>query len=230
MITAFSDAFLDAAEYHAAWGAQQLELIGQAVPGGPWSADLDECRYESGGRTLRVGLLGSYDTDEQTWLWGWANPGLRGGAVVAAGERIAEFGRRHGVAELVQEGVDLAGFIDPRHAAEALAFLGAAVLGAPGYLGQEAGPGSRVYFVPQDPQLRPAGFDPVAMPRHLLTGAQLFARSPRRVVEGWFALHGVQVREEADRTTAQLPGGGTAVVSFDELGRISGVDVGPVPA
>jgi hypothetical protein len=68
------------------------------------------------------------------------------------------------------------------------------------------------------------------MPRHLLTGAQLFSRSPRRVVEGWFALHGVQVREEGDRTTAQLPGGGTAVVSFDELGRISGVDVGPVSA
>jgi hypothetical protein len=70
---------LDAAEYHAAWGAQQLELIGQAVPGGPWTADLDECRYESGGRILRVGLLGSYDTDGQTWLWGWANPGQRGG-------------------------------------------------------------------------------------------------------------------------------------------------------
>lgn len=95
---------------------------------------------------------------------------------------------------------------------------------------QETGPGSRVYFVPQDPQLRPAGFDTVAMPRHLLTGAQLFARSPRRVVEGWFALHGIPAREEADRTTAQLPGGGTAVVSFDELGRIWGVDVGRLSA
>ncbi|MFJ8043926.1 DUF6882 domain-containing protein [Kitasatospora sp. NPDC096147] len=230
MITTFSDAFLDATEYHAAWGAQQLELIGEAVPTGPWTASLDECRYESGGRTLRVGLLGSYDTDEQTWLWGWANPGLRGSAVVAAGERIAEFGRRHGVAELEQEGVDLAGFTDPRRAAEALAFLGSAVLGAPGYIGQEAGPGTRVYFVPQDPQLQPAGFDPVTMPRHLLTGAQLFARSPRRVVEGWFALHGIPAQEEADRTTAQLPGGSTAVVSFDGLGRISGVDVGPLSA
>jgi hypothetical protein len=227
---AFSDAFLHAAEYHAAWGAQQLEVINQAFPAGPWTADLDRCRYESGGRSLRVGLLGSYDLAEQTWLWGWANPGLRGSEVAAAGARIAEFGHRHGIVELQQQGVELADFADPRRAAEALAFLGMAVLGAPGYIGQEAGPETRVYFVPQDPQLQPARLDPVAMPRHLLTGAQLFARSPRLVVNGWFALHGVRVQEAADQITAALPGGGAAVVSFDSAGRISGIHAGPVSA
>ncbi|MFF3699010.1 DUF6882 domain-containing protein [Streptomyces sp. NPDC002221] len=89
---------------------------------------------------MRGGLPGSYDTAEKTWLWGWANPGLRSSAVVAASERIGESGRRRGVAELVQQGVDLADFTDPRQAVEALAFTGAAVLGAPGYLGHEAGP------------------------------------------------------------------------------------------
>ncbi|THA53179.1 DUF6882 domain-containing protein [Streptomyces sp. A1136] len=230
MTTAFSDAFLHAAEYHAAWGVQQLEMIDRAFPSGPWTADLDQCRYESGGRSLRVGLLGSYDLAEQTWLWGWANPGLRGSKVAAASARIPEFGRRHGIVELQQEGVALARFADPRRAAEALAFLGMAVLGAPGYIGQEAGPQTRVYFVPQDPQLQPARLDPVAMPRHLLTGAQLFARSPRLVVNGWFALHGVPVQEAADQITASLPSGGAAVVSFDSAGRISGVNAGPVSA
>ena len=230
MTVAFSDAFLHAAEYHAAWGVQQLEVIDRAFPAGPWTADLDQCHYESGGRALRVGLLGSYDLAEQSWLWGWANPGLRGSAVAAASARIAEFGRRHGIVELQQEGVALAGFADPRRAAEALAFVGMAALGAPGYIGQEAGPETRVYFVPQDPQFQPARLDPVAMPRHLLTGAQLFARSPRLVVNGWFALHGVPVQEAADRITAALPGGGATVVSFDAAGRISGIDAGPVSA
>ncbi|MFJ2746170.1 DUF6882 domain-containing protein [Streptomyces sp. NPDC087440] len=230
MTLAFSDAFLHAAEYHAAWGVQQLELIDQAFPAGPWTADLEQCRYESGGRSLRIGLLGSYDQAEQTWLWGWANPGLRGTEVTAASTRIGEFGRSHGIAELQQESVDLARFADPHRAAEALAFLGMAVLGAPGYIGQEAGPETRVYFVPQDPQLRPARLDPVAMPRHLLTGAQLFARSSRLVVTGWFALHGVPVQEAADRITAPLPGGGAAVVSFDAAGRIAGIDASPVSA
>ncbi|MEU6895345.1 DUF6882 domain-containing protein [Streptomyces sp. NPDC046557] len=230
MTVAFSDAFLHAAEYHAAWGVQQLEMIDQAFPAGPWTADLDQCRYESGGRSLRVGLLGSYDLAEQTWLWGWANPGLRGSEVAAAAARIPEFGRRHGIVELQQEGVALARFADPRRAAEALAFLGMAVLGAPGYIGQEAGPETRVYFVPQDPQLHSARLDPVAMPRHLLTGAQLFARSPRLVVNGWFALHGVPVQEAADQITAPLPSGGATVVSFDSAGRISGINAGPVSA
>jgi len=230
MTLAFSDAFLHAAEYHAAWGVQQLEMIDQAFPAGPWTADLDQCRYESGGRTLRVGLLGSYDLAEQTWLWGWANPGLRGSEVAAAGARIPEFGRRHGIEELQQEGVELARFTDPRRAAEALAFLGMAVLGAPGYIGQEAGPETRVYFVPQDPQLQPARLDPVAMPRHLLGGAQLFARSPRLVVDGWFALHGVPVQGTADQITAPLPSGGAAVVTFDSAGRISTINTGPVSA
>ncbi|WP_405015783.1 hypothetical protein OHV05_00770 [Kitasatospora sp. NBC_00070] len=230
MTETFSDAFLHAAEYHAAWGVQQLDMIGQAFPAAPWTADLDQCRYESGGRTLRVGLLGSYDLAEQTWLWGWANPGLQGSEVTAAAARILEFGRRHGIEELREEGVSLARFADPRRAAEALAFLGMAVLGAPGYIGQEAGPETRVYFVPQDPELQPARLDPVTMPRHLLTGAQLFARSPRLVVSGWFALHGVPVQEAADRITAQLPGGGATVVSFDSAGRIAGINAGPVSA
>ncbi|WP_329124648.1 DUF6882 domain-containing protein [Streptomyces sp. NBC_01465] len=230
MTTAFSDAFLHAAEYHAAWGVQQLEVIDEAFPAGPWTADLDQCRYESGGRSLRVGLLGSYDLAEQTWLWGWANPGLRGSEVVAASARLADFGRRHGIVELQQEGVSLARFADPRRAAEALAFLGMAVLGSPGYIGQEGGPETRVYFVPQDPKLQPARLDPVTMPRHLLTGAQLFARSPRLVVNGWFALHGVPVQEAADQITATLPNGVAAVVSFDSAGRISGINAGPVSA
>ncbi|MET7664934.1 DUF6882 domain-containing protein [Streptomyces sp. NPDC005463] len=107
MTVAFSDAFLHAAEYHAAWGVQQLEMIDQAFPAGPWTADLEQCRYESGGRSLRVGLLGSYDLAEQTWLWGWANPGLRGSEVAAASAQIPEFGRRYGIVELQQEDVAL---------------------------------------------------------------------------------------------------------------------------
>ncbi|MEV4559256.1 DUF6882 domain-containing protein [Kitasatospora sp. NPDC049285] len=230
MTTAFSDVFQHAAEYHAAWGVQQLEMIGQAFPGGPCTADPDRCRYESGRRSLRVGLLGSYDLAEQTWMWG-AGPirGLRGSEVAAAGARIPEFGRRHGIVELQEEGVALAGFADPRRAAESLAFLGMAALGAPGYIGQEAGPETRVYFVPQDPQLQPARLDPVAMPRRLLTGAGPFARSPWLVVNGWFALHGVPVQEATDQITAALPGG-AAVISFDAAGRISGINAGPVSA
>lgn len=225
MTSTFTDAFLRTAEYHAAWGAEQLEALGQVLPGGPWTADLDQCRYESSGRTVRVGLLGTYDQAGRSWLWGWANPGLQGSAVVAAGARIAEFGRLHGVPELRDEGVDLSGFADPDRAAESLAFTGMGVLGAAGYIGQSAGPSTRVYFVPDDPQIPRAPLNPFTMPRHLLTGAGLFGRSPHTVVSGYFAHHRVPVTTAPDRITAHLPGGATAEVTFDPLGRIAAVNV-----
>nr|WTB32298.1 hypothetical protein OG781_24990 [Streptomyces sp. NBC_00830] len=223
MIATFTDAFLRTAERHAAWGAEQLEALGRVLPGGPWTADLDQCLYQSGGRTVRVGLLGSYDLSEQSWLWGWANSGLRGNALVAASERIAEFGRRNGVPELQDPGVDLSGLSDPRRAAEALAFVGMGVLGAPGYIGQSAGPETRVYFAPDDPQIPCAELDPIAMPRFLLTGAGLFGHSAYEVVSGYFAHHGVPVDVAADRISAHMRNGHTAEITFDARGRIAAI-------
>ncbi|MBC3843037.1 hypothetical protein GXW82_31220 [Streptacidiphilus sp. 4-A2] len=223
MISTFTDAFLRTAERHAAWGVEQLEALGKVLPGGPWTADLDQCRYQSAGRTVRVGLLGTYDLSAQSWLWGWANPGLRGTAVVAAAERIAEFGHRNGVPELQEPGVDLSGFSDPRRAAEALAFAGMGVLDAPGYIGQPAGPETRVYFAPDDPQIPHAELDPITLPRLLLAGAGLFGHSAHEVVNGYFAHHGVPVDVATDRISAHLPDGHTAEISFDTHGRIAAI-------
>ncbi|PYC80565.1 hypothetical protein C7C46_12845 [Streptomyces tateyamensis] len=224
MTTTFTDAFLHTAERHAAWGAEQLEELGRVMPGGPWTADLEQCTYQSAGRTIRVGLLGSYDLSERSWLWGWANPGLRGSAVVAASERIAEYGRRNGVPELHWESVDLSGFGDPRRAAEALAFVGMGVLGAPGYIGEAAGPETRVYFAPDDPQIPHARLDPITMPRFLTTGAGLFGHCAREVASGYFTHHGVPVQMGTDRIRTHLPGGSTVEITFDALGRIAAVD------
>ncbi|QKW20413.1 hypothetical protein HUT16_16255 [Kitasatospora sp. NA04385] len=224
MTTTFSEPFLRVAEHHAARGAEQLEALGLVLPDAPWTADLERGVYESGGLTLRVGLLGTFDPAARSWLWGWANPGFAGTPVTAASARLAEFGRAYGVPELAEPGVDLSGFADPRHAAEALAFTGMGVLGAPGYIGQEAGPETRVYFVPQDPALRPAPLDPVTVPRMLLTGAGLFGHDARAVVRGYFGHHGASVTEDADAITALLPNRHTVRVSFDPQGRIASVD------
>ncbi|WP_033222173.1 DUF6882 domain-containing protein [Kitasatospora phosalacinea] len=224
MTTTFSEPFLRVAEHHAARGAEQLEALGRVLPDAPWTADLERGVYESGGLTLRVGLLGTFDQADRSWLWGWANPGFAGAPVAAASARVAEFGRAHGVTELAEPEVDLSGFADPGHAAEALAFTGMGVLGAPGYIGRAAGPGTRVYFVPQDPALRPAPLEPVTVPRMLLTGAGLFGHDARAVVRGYFGHHGAPAAEEPDAITARLPGGHTVRVSFDPLGRIASVD------
>ncbi len=223
MVSEFSDAFLLEAERHAAWGAAQLEALTAFLPDGPWTADLPNCLYQQGDLQLRVAVLGTYDLDERSWMWGWANPGLQGSEVVALTGTVERYGRAHGIAELTEQALDLSGFEDPRRAAEMLAFTGMGVAEAPGYIGVPAGPATQVYFLPDDPQVPRAGLDPVTLPRTLLTGAGLIGRSARHVVAGYFDHHGVPRRTEGDRIVADLPGGSTVDVDFDALGRIAGV-------
>lgn len=229
MASGFSEAFLREAERHAAWGAAQLETLTAFLPDGPWSADLGACRYRQGGLDLRVGVLGTYDSAERSWMWGWAHPGLRGTEVVAPAAAVERYGRAHGIAELTEDLLDLSGFPDPRRAAETLAFTGMGVAGAPGYIGAPAGPATQVYFLPDDPRVPRAGLDAVALPRTLLTGAQLIGYSARHAVGGYFDHHGVPHRTEGDRIVAELPGGSTAEVAFDAAGRIAGVEAGIRP-
>jgi hypothetical protein len=229
MASEFSEAFLREAERHAAWGAAQLETLTAFLPDGPWSADLDACRYRQGELDLRVGVLGTYDSAERSWMWGWANPGLRGTEAVAPAAAVERYGRAHGIAELTEGFLDLSGFPDPRRAAETLAFTGMGVAGAPGYIGAPAGPATQVYFLPDDPRVPRAGLDAIALPRALLTGAQLIGYSARHAVSGYFEHHGVPHRTEGDRIVARLPGGSTAEVAFDAAGRIAGVEASVLP-
>ncbi|MFJ8751936.1 DUF6882 domain-containing protein [Streptomyces sp. NPDC102441] len=225
MTTGFSDQFVLEAERHSVWGAAQLEALMEFLPEAPWSADLPTCSYQQGEVQLRVGVLGTYDMEAGSWLWGWANPGLGGSEVVALSAAVARYGQVHGIPEFTAEELDLSGFDDPRRAAEMLAFAGMGVADAPGYIGQPAGPGTRVYFLPDDPKVPSAQLDPVALPRVLMAGVSLIGRSPRRAVTGYFEHHGVPQRVEGDRLIADLPTGNAAVVSFDRMGRIGNIQL-----
>lgn len=73
---------------------------------------------------MRVAVLGTYDMAERSWMWGWANPGLRDTGAVALTGAVERYGRTHGIAELAAATLHLSSFADPRRAAEMLAFTG----------------------------------------------------------------------------------------------------------
>lgn len=225
MATTFSDPFVRLTEQHAAWGAEQLERFNEFMPMGEWSADLDQCLYRQSGRELRISLLGTFDVNEQSWLWAWANPGFAGSPVVAAAEQLRDHGHAHGLPEFTEELVPLAMHDDPRRAAETLAFTAMGVLGATGYIGVQASADGRAYMVADDPQVPRAEPDAIALPRVLLTGAGLVGGSARRVVAGYFGHHDLPQRHAEDRLSAGLPDGGTIEVLFDDLDRIASVHV-----
>ncbi len=224
---AFGEAFARATEPHAAWGLEQLEAFNAFVPPGPWTADLSRRVYRQGGLELTVGLLGTFDESAGTWMWGWANPGFAGAPVTALAEGLRRFGTEHGVAEFTRDLVDLSGFPDPATAVERLAFGAMGVLGASGYMGVEAGPGTRAYLLADDPQVPRSAPQPVALPRVLLGAVQLVPEAaPRAVVTGYFTRHGLPWRPTDQGVAAELPDGSSAAVSFDAAGRIASVDIG----
>ncbi|MFJ4982709.1 hypothetical protein ACIP9H_02785 [Streptomyces sp. NPDC088732] len=99
------------------------------------------------------------------------------------------------------------------------------VVRAAGYIGVSAGPGTRVYFLPDDPRVPRTALDPVALARTLLSATGLIGRSPRRLVTGYFEHHGAPCRESEHQVVAGLPGGDAAEVDFDSLGRMAAVRV-----
>ncbi|MDI5962543.1 hypothetical protein POF50_007430 [Streptomyces sp. SL13] len=225
MITTFSDAFGRATERHAAWAAQQLQSFTGFLPDGEWSADLDTCRYRQGGRDLRISMLGTFSEEDGSWLWGWANPGFQGSPVTRTAGTLREIGTRYGVPEFAERMVPLAGFPDVRRAVEMLAFGAMGVLGAAGYVGVEAGPGTRLYLLADDPAVPRAAPEAVVLPRVLMYGVELLDVPARPVVAGYFEHHGLPWHESEESISAALPSGATAEVRFDAAGRIASVQV-----
>lgn len=225
MTTTFSEPLRRLTERHAAWGAEQLDAFNEFLPVGDWSADLGQRLFRQSGKELRISLLGTFEVNECSWLWAWANPGFASSPLAEAAEAVRAYGHAHGVPEFTGELVPLDDHEDPRTAAETLAFTAMGVLGATGYLGVQASPDARAYMVPDDPQVPRAEPDAITLPRVLLTGASLVPCSARAVVEGYVAHHALPHRAAADRLSAGLPDGGTVDVVFDEYDRIASVHV-----
>jgi hypothetical protein len=215
---------------HAAWGMRQVEAFNEFMPIGPWTMNLEARVYQQSGRELRISVLGSYDTVEASWLWGWANPGFGMLPVVAAAKALRDFGQEHDVPEFAEEWVDLSGFADPRFAAEILAFGAMGVLRADGYIGVQSNETGRLYMVPDDPQVPVAGPDPFALPRLLTTGGDFLNRPAFEMVAGYFHHFGLAWSQADGKVYADLPDGGTVSVSFDEAGRVAEVLVNATPA
>jgi hypothetical protein len=214
----------------AAAAIQQQDLFNEAVGSDSLQADLD-ARTLTGERGVLggVSLLGSFSELEQTWLWGWANPGFGADApAVAPTLAVREFGAQHGIGEFTADSPDLSGFAQPGQAAITLAIAAGAVLGGRGVWSTAINEGrGQVYLHVADEQLPLAGFDAIATPRLLMTAVSVFPSDHRQVVRGYFQHFGLQYDEGPDAIRGTAPNGSVVLATFDELGRIVNVSVEP---
>jgi hypothetical protein len=61
-----------------------------------------------------------------------------------------------------------------------------------------------------------------------MAGSQFFNRSAFEVVAGYFHHFQLPWRQEGDTIYADLPGGSSATVQFDEQGRVAAVSMGAI--
>ncbi len=79
--------------------------------GSSWSVDLDrgviEFRNERGWLiTAPVQVIGTYDTRDHTFMWGWDHPSVPERSAQAA-SRVREYGERHGLGLLTTQLVEI---------------------------------------------------------------------------------------------------------------------------
>ena len=226
----FSPEFQAYGGWVAAAAIHQQDLFNDAIGDGDLFADLT-ARTLSGERVALggVSLLGSLSHLDNTWLWGWANPGFGPEApAVASTLAIRDFGGQHDIAEFITESPDLNGFPQPAQAGATLAITAATVLGGRGVWSTSINDGQgHVYLHVADEQLPLGGFDPFVTPRLLLTAVGVFPTDHRRIVRGYFQHHGIQYAETPDTIAGTAPDGSKLAVAFDEYGRLGNVSVEP---
>jgi hypothetical protein len=185
-----------------------------------------------GGRFVyAVQVLGTRADGDNTWLWGWANPGPQGrgfpGELLTAIERVRDFGHRQGVSELTTPCLELGGggrrfWFDVHFLALIACGLGAGecYVGVPHRGGETLvafdAPEARAHADPLRMAIRMTGYflAIAVIPRHLV--------DHRRVVSMYAEQKGYRnVVSQERKMVWELPTTNDLVVVFSKSGEIT---------
>lgn len=146
---------------------------------GAYQADIEQGVVTIAGRPLRVVLLGTVSKATGTWLWSWANQGLRADA---AGDRTRPQGCRDGrlgLRELGEPQFSLAGVLDTGLGAGAsVALVAAPLVGATAFYSADYGAGI-AYFGIVDPAVPRPAAQAVTFPRRTTWPPSTCSRATR---------------------------------------------------
>ena len=220
-LPAFSAAFNEAGNQHAAWVTEQLDTFLAFLPLGNWSVDHATRQYLQSGRGILVDGLGTLSPDG-VWTWAWADPATWGqnAAISEQSRRLRSLGQAADIAELVAPRFGLSGIADapdsPQDAAEMIAWTVMGLLGARGYIGHSArdnGDGGRVYYVVCDTAVPAATPQLDTVARFVTEGAATFGEDAADCVLGYVEHHGWD--------WSRLPDGTGIVVAADGIGSFT---------
>ena len=185
-----------------------------------WHLDLGSGRATFGrDLTFSVQLLGTEATEDQTWLWAWANEesALPPALLRVAGE-LRALGERQRIELLAAPSFPTVAITGHEIAMVASGLAG----GLPYYRGPYEG--GAVFFVLENGP--PAIWGPYGTERVvtvLMQAISGFALDHRAMSRAFLGTQHFRIQESADRWTAQAGDGRQLEIAFDGLGRIANV-------
>ncbi|MBA2347913.1 MAG: hypothetical protein H0V81_06410 [Solirubrobacterales bacterium] len=207
---------------HAILAAEQQRHLADVIGERAFAVDLATGRIRFGGElTYDVELLGSEAPGPGTWMWGWANPSGFNAEVTRTARALRELGRERGWPAFTKGEVPLDGDVTgPR-----MAIAGVGHAGAAAHYGAPLGGGGRAYLLLHDPGL---ALPPPDLSR-LVTVLSTVLQSGE--VEDWPAALGLYAgqrglalkRRDETMLLSSPELAGHVRVSFDDLGRVSGI-------
>ncbi len=207
---------------HALLAAEQQLHLADVIGERAFAVDLATGRIRFGGElTYAAELLGSEAPGPGTWMWGWANPAGSGEEVTRTARALRAMGREQGVAAFTAGEVPLDGDVTgPR-----LAIVGVGQAGADAHYAAPLEGGGRAYLLLTDPDLALPDPDVARLVAALTAALDDGEVEDWPVALGRYASQrglGLKRREETFLLSSPELDGHVRV-SFDDLGRVSGV-------
>jgi hypothetical protein len=193
-----------------------------------WSVDIGTGKVGFGDDLeYPIQLLGSESHISDTWLWSWANEHIDPAPeTMAAGAQLRALGEQSGIEELAAPNFSLDAADGHTIAAVASGIYGRCCY----YRGPYDG-GALFFLVTNVPD---SMFAPVSPERAITALTQvisIFDVDHWQMARSFLTSQGFNLREDPQAIAASRDGG-TMTLSFDELGRLTGMDgqIGPRPA
>ncbi|MFE1595365.1 DUF6882 domain-containing protein [Nocardia sp. NPDC058705] len=200
-----------------------------------WSVDLAVGRFTLTGdqpiECERMHLLGSAAPGPQSWLWAWGNPAGYPDLVTGLSQSVRDIGTRYGISQLADAEVPfraLPGSPDrPEVVVNVFMDAAKAISGVWTAYSGPVGGGTRAAFLIEHPSfVLPAPFAPrvARVIQEGLTGLPITDR--RRALHAYANHRGLGIQWSGDHSSATVTGSGlTGTITFDELARMTGMDL-----
>lgn len=222
-ISIHTDDFQQVFSASVGWAlATQMAASEHVVKQQDWNVDFDECKITFGQDAYPIQLIGSEDTQSNTWLWGWANPSELPNEIFSLARGLQQWGVSQGPTEMRQDELTL----DNRINGHTLSMIAISLSEVPVCYYRCVHRGGAVFVAISE--VPNAVFAPIPVQKFTSIAMQIIGQfdvDHKIMAESFLYSNGTPGAWQDNMLSATFGDGQKVEISFDDLGRISNMQV-----